>query len=56
MASDETLALRFDLLNADTAGLRVSGAQLQTDNFAVDNRFPRVDDILDRLTLNTKAA
>jgi len=55
MASDRKLDLHLDLLDRDMSGLRSSAAHYHATDVASDDRFPDVDDILDRLTLNTKA-
>jgi hypothetical protein len=55
MANDQNLDLHLDLATDDSYGLTSSGAAFQVNNVTCDDRFPDVDDILDRLTMNTKA-
>jgi hypothetical protein len=55
MADDRKLDLHLDLLHEEATGARVSGTVSTTSGELADDRFPDVDDILDRLTVNTKA-
>lgn len=55
MAGDRKMDVDLDLLHEDATDFRSSAAHFPADDDTSVDRFPDVDDILDRLTTNTKA-
>ncbi len=55
MADDRKMDVDLDLLREDATDFRSSAAHFPAEDRAGNDRFPDVDDILDRLTTNTKA-
>ena len=54
MADDRKTGQYFDLLGEQS--VNADASRLSRRNVAPDERFPDVDDILDRLTVNVRAA
>ncbi|SFR56306.1 hypothetical protein SAMN04488005_2914 [Yoonia tamlensis] len=55
MAQDKKPDMNPDFPENGMAGLRSTGAHGFASNTTSEDRFPQVDDILDRLTTNTRA-